>query len=123
MQDHVGENEIRECSLVTDSSKLGLVGRIDLKSDEVTLRLWEVEGGSYLQAEADTEDKRGHAGYEAGEKSVEWESSHEAAVDELDNSGEEDVGEIGVDDLQLLGRAGIVFIVEFSNYSSQGCHS
>ena len=79
-------------------------------------------GGSYLEAKADTEDKRGHAGDEAGEKSVEWESSHEAAVDELDNSGEEDVGEIGVDDLQLLGSAGIVFIVELGNYSSQSCH-
>ena len=79
-------------------------------------------GGSYLEAKANTEDKRGHAGDEAGEKSVEWESSHEAAVDELDNSGEEDVGEIGVDDLQLLGSAGIVFIVELGNYSSQSCH-
>ena len=80
------------------------------------------EKGSYLKTKANTEDKRGHAGDEAGEKSVEGESSHEAAVDELDNSGEEDVGEIGVDDLQLLGSAGIVFIVELSNYSSQSCH-
>ena len=76
-----------------------------------------------LQAEADTEDKRGHAGDKTGEESVEWESPHEAAVDELDDAGEEDVGEIGVDDLQLLWGAGIVFIVEFSNYSGQGCHS
>ena len=81
---------------------------------------WEI---SDLETEADTEDKRGHAGDEAGEESVEWESSHEAAVDKLDDSGEEDVGEIGVDDLQLLGGAGVVFIVEFSNYSRQGCHS
>ena len=80
------------------------------------------EKGSDLQAEADTEDKRGHAGDEAGEESVEWESSHEAAVDELDDAGEEDVGEIGVDDLQLLGGARVVLLVEFSNYSSQGCH-
>ena len=80
-------------------------------------------GGSYLEAETDPEDKRGHAGDEAGEECVEWESSHQAAVDELDDSGEEDVGEIGVDDLQLLWGAGIVFIVEFSNYSGQGCHS
>ena len=35
MKDHVGEDEIRECSLMTDSSKLGLVGRIDLNKDGV----------------------------------------------------------------------------------------
>ena len=118
----MGEDEIRECSLMTDSSKLGLVGRIDLNISDVKLRCgeWEI---SDLQTEADTEDKRGHARDEAGEESVEWESSHEAAVDELDDAGEEDVGEIGVDDLQLLWGAGIVFIVEFSNYSGQGCHS
>ena len=38
MKDHVGEDEIRECSLMTDSSKLGLVGRIDLDYDNVILR-------------------------------------------------------------------------------------
>ena len=81
-----------------------------------------MEGGSYLQAEADTEDKRCHAGDEAGEKSVKWECSNQAAVDELDDSGEEDVGEIGVDDLEFLGRAGIVFLVELGNDSGQSCH-
>ena len=122
MKDHVGEDEIRECSLMADSSKLGLVGRIDLNISDVKLwgaGEWEI---SDLETEADTEDKRGHAGNEAGEKSVEWESSHEAAVDKLDDSGEEDVGEIGVDNLQLLGGARVVLLVEFSNYSSQGRH-
>ena len=35
MQDHVGEDKVRECSLWTDPSKLGLVGRVDLGVDNV----------------------------------------------------------------------------------------
>ena len=34
MEDHVGEDEVRKCSLMTDSSELGLVGRIDLNKDD-----------------------------------------------------------------------------------------
>ena len=43
MKDHVGEDEIRECSLMTDSSKLGLVSGIDLNIDDVKRR-WGMGG-------------------------------------------------------------------------------
>ena len=35
MKDHVGKDEIREGSLMTDPGKLSLVGRIDLNIEDV----------------------------------------------------------------------------------------
>ena len=117
----MGKDEVSEGSLRTDSSKLGLVGRIYLQIGSLA-QVKKTLIRLYLEAETDSEDKRGHTRDEAREKRVEWKCSHEAAVDELDDTGEEDVGQIGVDDLQFLRSARIVLLVEFINDSSQGCH-
>ena len=75
-----------------------------------------------LESEADSENKRGDAGNKSREERVEGESSDHAAVDKLHHAGEEDVGQIGVDNLQLLGRVGAVLLVELCNNSGQGGH-
>ena len=75
-----------------------------------------------LESEADRKDKRGDAGDKSREEGVKGECSDHAAVDELHHASEEDVGQVGVDDLELLGRAGAVLLVELGNDSGQGGH-
>jgi len=41
----------------------------------------------------------------------------------LKNAGEEDIGEIGIDDLELLGRVVGVLAQELPHNSGQGRHS
>jgi len=40
----------------------------------------------------------------------------------LENASEENIGEIGVDDLQLLGRVGGVLVEKLAHNSGQGRH-
>ena len=75
-----------------------------------------------LESEADCEDKRGDAGDKSWEERVKGEGSDHAAVDKLHHASEEDVGQVGIDDLELLGRAGAVLLVELVNDSGQGGH-
>ena len=80
---------------------------------------------NYLKAKTYTEDEGGHGGDEAGEECVEGEGANlrkndddhgndgdgddgqegdcanQTAVEELEHPREEDVGQVGVDDLQL----------------------
>ena len=75
-----------------------------------------------LESEADCENKRGDAGNKSREERVEGECSDHAAVNKLHHAGEEDVGQIGVDNLQLLGRVGAVLLVELCHNSGKGGH-
>jgi len=90
----VSKDEVTECSLRADPTELILVLRIDL----------------YSQAHG--KNKRSHARNEPGQEGVEWEGSHQAAVDELRDAGQKDVQQIGVHDLQLLRGGGHVVVVE-----------
>ncbi len=40
----------------------------------------------------------------------------------LKNAGEEDIGEIGIDNFQLLGRVGLVLVQKLAHNSGQGGH-
>ena len=88
MKYHVVDDEIRECFLITHPRKLE------------------------AEAEDDTQKERAMAGDEAGDICVEWASFYEVAADELEGKGEDDVDEIGIDDLNLLGGDSVVHIVE-----------
>ena len=92
----------------------------------------EDQTGFHLESKADAEDEGGDGGDEPREESVEGEGAHlvdsslkllgyshtdslrkkksfvyetdQATVEELEDPGEEDVGQIGVNDLQLPGK-------------------
>ena len=97
MKNDVGEYEIRESALRGDGGELGLVSRVD------------------LETKADSEHEGGHAGDEAREKGVKGEGSNQAAIEELEHSGEENVNQVGIDNLELLKND--VFIQMSTYYS------
>ena len=121
VEDDMGEDEVSKGSLRTDAGKLRLVGRIDLE----TLMLKANSNFllfSYLESETNSKHKRCHTGDKAREECIEGKCSHEAAVHKLDNTSEEDIGQVGVNDLQLLGRVGVVFFIELAKDSGKGRH-
>lgn len=75
----------------------------------------------YSEDHADTlhtaQDETADGGDESGQERVEGKSADENAVDELENAGQQDVEEVGVDQLQLLGRLAVVFADELGHYS------
>jgi len=85
VKDHVCKQEVGKTALGRDRFKLGLVRWV------------------HLESKADAEDEGGDGGDEPREESVEGEGAHQATVEELEDPGEEDVGQVGINDLQLLG--------------------
>ena len=73
------------------------------------------EWSLYLKPEADCEDKGADARDEPGEEGVEGEGADEAAVDELHDPGEEDVGEVAVYDLEPLRSVVDVLVEELGH--------
>lgn len=61
-----------------------------------------------------------NAGYKAAEETIEGKSSYETAVDELNDTSEEYVEEISVDDLQFFRSVFRVFSKEFTQYCDHG---
>ena len=52
---------------------------------------------TYLQSKADSQYERSDTGDESREEGVEWECAHHATVEELNDTGEENVGQMGFD--------------------------
>ena len=77
------EYKIGKCSFRTDSFELALVLRVNLKS------------------QADTKNEATDARNKAGQKGVEGESTNETAVDKLNDTGQEHVGQVSVNYLQF----------------------
>lgn len=65
--------------------------------------------GVHLDAQAHAQDEAGHGGDEAREEGVERERAHQSAVGELEDAGEKDVHQVGIDRLQSL-RGGLVVL-------------
>jgi len=57
-----------------------------------------------------------HAGYETTEKTVEGERADKTAVHELDDTSQEHVQQVRIDDLEFLGRIFCVFQPELVQY-------
>ena len=91
-----------------------------IQHNNIMLRVYSYD--LYLESETNGENKWSDAGDESGEESVEGEGSDQAAVDKLDHASEEDVGEVGVDDLKLLGGVRAVLLVKLGHDSRQGGH-
>jgi len=97
----VSEDEVRKASLGGDGVKLLLVLHVALQSD------------------AHSENKTSNSRDEAGEERVEGESSDEAAVHKLHHSGEQDVEQVRIDDLELVGGGLLVVGVEVGEHRDQ----
>jgi len=104
VQNDVSEDEVSKATLRTDGAELDFVLRIDLKT------------------ETDTEHKGGDTRDESREEGVEGEGTDQAAIDELEDSSEEDVGEIGINNLEFLGGVGGVLFIKLANDSSKSGH-
>lgn len=83
MQNNVRKNEIGKCSFRTDSVKLTLVLRIDLKS------------------KADAENEASDTWDESGQESVEGKRSDQTAISELNHSSKEYISQISIDNFQF----------------------
>jgi len=101
VEDDVREDEVGEGALRREAFEVCLVGRI------------------HLDAETHGEHEAAHARDEAGEKAVERERAHQAAVGELNDTGEQNVQEISIDQLDLLGCLLHVETVEFPDHGYQ----
>jgi len=94
VQHDVSEDEVSEASFRWNSRELRFVL------------------GIRLQTEANCEDEAADSRDEAGEEWIERECANENAVRKLQNTRQQDVNEISIDQLQLLWRVVLVFIVE-----------
>jgi len=99
VKEEVSNDKIRKCPFRTDVGKQTLVLRVD------------------LDAQTHGQDEASHGGDEAGQERVEGEGAHEETVHELGNAGEQDVDEVGVHNLELLGRLGVVLCPELAHHS------
>jgi len=104
VQDHMGKDEVGETALRRNAGKYGLVLGIS------------------LQAEAHGQDEAADGADEPGEEGVEWEGAHQAAVNKLDDAGQQNVAQVDVHQLQLLGRVLHVVVVELGNDARQLHH-
>ena len=75
---------------------------------------------TYLQSKADSQYERSDTGDESREEGVERECAHHATVEELNDTGEENVGQIGVDYFQPLGSVVSVLVGEFCHHIGEG---
>jgi len=96
----VGEEEISEGALLAPLELL-LVFRV------------------HLQTQIHAQNERGDAGNKTGKESVEGESSHQATVNELNNTGEETVGQVSIDEFELERGRFLVVGGKFGNDSSE----
>ena len=62
-----------------------------------------------------SQDKGANTGDETREKGVEGEGANQQTVEELDNSGQHDVGKVSVHKLQLLGSCRRIFVEKSPN--------
>ena len=69
----------------------------------------------YLKPEANGENEGANARDESRQERVEGERADEAAVDELHDSRDEDVGEVAVDDLEPLWSVVDVLVEELGH--------
>ena len=111
----MGEDEVCKSSLRADPSKLRLVGWVHLGKTFLLDPLQKQE--SHLKPQANSQHERCNTRDEAREEGIEGEGSNQAAVEELEDSSKEDVGEIGIDDLEFLGSVVVIFLVELGNNS------
>merc|ERR1739844_494103 len=104
VKNDMGEDEVGEASLSADAVELVLVVRV------------------HLETETDAEHEGSHAADEASEEGVEGEGSDQAHVHELKDPGEENVGEVRVDELELDGGLVRVLLVELGDHAGEGGH-
>lgn len=100
MQNDVCENKVSKGSFRTDAEKLILVGRVGLDS------------------EAHSKNKWSYTWDETSQEWVEGEGANHATVQKLEGSCQEDIQQVGVDQLDLCRCSTHVLIVEFSNNTS-----
>lgn len=65
-----------------------------------------------LQRHLTSQHEAAHARDEARQERVEGKGANEHTIDELHDSGEQNVNKIGIDDFQLLWCVALIFIVE-----------
>ena len=94
MKNNVSEDEVSESSFLTQFAELVFVLWIGLKP------------------KTNAQNERGHRRYEARQERVERECAHKTTVDELYDSGQKNVEEIGVDQLQPSRRPTAILAVE-----------
>ena len=104
MQNDVGENELGESFLFAQMHELGLVLFVDLDAER---------GAQY---------ERGDRRYEAGQKRIEWKRADQQTVDKLNDAGEQNVEQVGIDDFQIARCSGQVIPVEFVDDIRQFSH-
>ena len=80
MQNDVCKNEISKGSLRTDAFKLALVLRI------------------HLETETDSQNEASNTGNKSRQECVEGEGAHKTAIDELNNSRQEHISQVGIND-------------------------
>lgn len=90
----MGKDEVGESALRGDAGKDGLVLGIG------------------LQAEAHGQDEAADGADEARQERVEREGAHQAAVNKLDDAGQQNVAQVDVHQLELLGGVLDVVVVE-----------
>lgn len=95
MQNHMGEYKVGESTFRRDARKYRLV-------------LWIC-----LEAQADGQDEAADGANEAREERVEGECAHKAAVNKLDDAGQQNVAQVDVHHFQLLRCVLHIVIVEF----------
>jgi hypothetical protein len=76
-----------------------------------------------LNAQREAEHERGDARQKAGQERVEWESADQQTVDELNDSGGQNIAEICVHDLQSRGRVLHVTGAKLAEHSANRRHS
>lgn len=104
MQNDVGEYELGERFLPAQVHELGLVLLI------------------HLNSERGAQHERGDRRYEAGQERIEWECTDEQTVGELDDAGQQNVEQVGIDDLQIARCSRQVIPVEFVDDIRQFSH-
>ena len=100
----MGKYEIGKCSLVFDVVKLPLVLLVNLNAK------------TYAQ------NKAGNGGDEAREEWAERKCAHQQAVNELENTSEENVTQVDIDRLQPLARTLVVLLEELADNLDKVSH-
>ena len=99
MEDDAGEEEVGEGSFGSDAVEIGFVQRIA------------------LNAQTSAQDEGSHAGDEARQEGVEGKGADEAAINELHHARDQDVAQVGVDQLELGRRRTRVLFQETAHHA------
>lgn len=62
------------------------------------------------------QNKTADGGNKARQKGIEWKASHEATINKLNNAGQYNVHQIGVNDFQFVWGVLDIFVVELIEY-------